>query len=252
MTANAHKSEMEQHECFEYEVRLLMTLQCKSIVKFYGYAADEAGKPKYIVMELAPDGSLTHYLESMKGALLLPQAFLQFCADILDGLTYLHNLHPNFIVHRDIKPANVLVFPSPGRTPLPLRLKLCDFGISALSSAVLSGDEAPRGEPSSHYCPSEAVDYCESLHPALDMFSFGVMMCDVICKHMVQVEVPSSKTLTARKDIISTAIGYLGKLEYLSQLAAMLERCCSNDHPEVRPTAAEVLAEVSRLQHTPT
>src|SRR5690348_306016 len=62
-------------------------------------------EPLFLIMEYVEGGSLGSLLQKQEGGIPLGQA-IQFAADILKGLSYLHS---HQIVHRDLKPDNILI-----------------------------------------------------------------------------------------------------------------------------------------------
>lgn len=110
--------------------------------------------------------------------------------DVAKGVAYLHRLN---IVHRDIKPANVL-------TDKHYRIfKVADFGISILDDAKVCAADyfisalqceyvhnarmaQNRGAGGTRsYMAPEAEDPLMVNTAAIDVFSFGVMACQMLC-----------------------------------------------------------------------
>ena len=93
------------------EVILSSKLLHKNVIRLCGYKTEP---PFYLVYELAERGSLFHVMRDSpdrKGIVFSdePRAvMLSACADIADGLHYLHAQEPP-IMHRDLKSLNVLV-----------------------------------------------------------------------------------------------------------------------------------------------
>ena len=128
------------------------------------------GNP-YIVMEFCSGGDLAQYIGTRK---------VDFCKVAHDILCGLYDLHINGKVHRDLKPENVLFRNNDTAV-------LADFGIS--------GDRNKRmtecnflGKPlqifgTYAYMPPEQVDRARggaTVLPTTDIFSFGVMMYQLI------------------------------------------------------------------------
>ena len=128
------------------------------------------GNP-YIVMEFCNGGDLTKWIAN-------PDAPLsRFALEILNGL---NDLHINGKVHRDLKPENVLL-KSDGSAVLT------DFGISGDRNKRMT-ERNIFGKPyqifgTYAYMPPEQVNRARgnsTVLPTTDVFSFGVMMYQLI------------------------------------------------------------------------
>ena len=128
------------------------------------------GNP-YIVMEFCDGGDLASYVGR-------PDADLtRIARDVLTGLG---DLHSNGKVHRDLKPENVL-FKSDGTAVLT------DFGISGDRNKRMT-ERNIFGKPTQifgtyAYMPPEQVNRARgnsTVLPTTDLFSFGVMMYQLI------------------------------------------------------------------------
>lgn len=128
------------------------------------------GNP-YIVMEFCDGGDLAQYVGKNNVNLA------RVASDVLNGL---NDLHVNGKVHRDLKPENVL-FKADG-TAL-----LTDFGISGDRNKRMT-ERNIFGKPTQifgtyAYMPPEQVNRARgnsTVLPTTDMFSFGVMMYQLI------------------------------------------------------------------------
>ena len=150
----------------EYQTGLI---QSDYLVQSHGKGSVE-GNP-YILMEYCPGGDLLQGVET--GRIDLPKA----ASEILFGLK---SLHANGKVHRDLKPENVLI-KSNGS------VALTDFGIAGDRNKRLT-ERGLMGVPKEvfgtyAYMPPEQVNPRRgdaTVLPTTDMFSFGVMMYQLI------------------------------------------------------------------------
>jgi serine/threonine protein kinase len=124
----------------------------------------------YIVMEFCPNGNLSQFVNSKQFDIT------KTTKEVLYGLK---DLHRHGKVHRDLKPENVLIK---------------ENGISALTDFGISGDRNKRmternfrGTPTQifgtyAYMPPEQIkpDREATVLPTTDIFSFGVMMYQII------------------------------------------------------------------------
>ncbi len=142
-----------------------------AIAKSY-FTGHIAGNP-YIIMEYCPKGSLAKRLQDFHS----PDRFESLGLTILNGL---RDLHKEGIIHRDLKPENILF----DKEDCP---KLTDFGISGhLNSRqttrnIMGMVRQVWGTPL--YCPPEQLSHQKAYKhtaPAMDIFSYGVLMYEVI------------------------------------------------------------------------
>jgi serine/threonine protein kinase/tetratricopeptide (TPR) repeat protein len=100
---------------FEREARMLAALNHPNIAAIYGL--EEAGRARFIVMELVPGETLSEMLS--RGPLPFEEA-LKVARQIADAL---EAAHERGIIHRDLKPANIKVTPEG-------RVKVLDLGLA--------------------------------------------------------------------------------------------------------------------------
>ncbi|KAL0209321.1 hypothetical protein RCL1_007261 [Eukaryota sp. TZLM3-RCL] len=99
---------------------LLKQLDCPYLVSFYRCIPTR--RDLLLIMEYCPGGSLHDYVVVSKQKLSNTDIWV-VTTQLLLGLAYLHS---KAIVHRDLKPGNVLLCSH----ERPLKVKICDFGIS--------------------------------------------------------------------------------------------------------------------------
>lgn len=141
---------------------------------------------------------------------------LSIMRDVAAGLNYLH-LQIDPIIHRDITSANVLLLELAGSK---WRAKLSDFGSAKLARLARAFD--PYTAPEVATAPTQQPDQS----PKLDVFSYGVLLCEVIAE-----EYPDQKTLPTMQQSISHSWPEMHKL---------IIACVQTD-PIERLSMAEVL-----------
>lgn len=197
------------------------------------------GNP-YIVMEYCPDGDLLAKANS--GKLDYPKAALH----ILYGLKALHSRGK---VHRDLKPENVLVKENGN-------FALTDFGISGDRNKRMT-ERNILGKPKQifgtyAYMPPEQLkpNKDATVLPTTDIFSFGVMMYQLLTG-----ELPFG-TLESEKDLVEyIKRGKKGEWDRSMLLEKpggkdwenMMEGCLAPDYQQRLQTADEVIAHVPYL-----
>jgi WNK lysine deficient protein kinase len=203
-----------------HEIVMLVGLHSDRIVSFQGMCVDaDSGKPKHIILELA-SGNLAAYLKNLASELTVLQ--LQgISEDVLSGLEYLHTRIPA-IMHRDLKPANVLVFVGAGR----VTCKIGDVGLAKFAAtSSLSSHRPTQGAGTPYYMAPEVMMGLGYDH-SVDVFSFGVMIAEIVATKMMK---PPRKTgdIGTRMKVVADAVEYLRPLS--EPLAFMLEGCCHVD-----------------------
>ncbi len=157
-----------------------------------------AGQP-YVIMELA-EGCLADLI-GKRNFLSDPRRILELALQFCDGLN--HAYREGIVAHRDIKPANCLLT-SEGK------LKISDFGLARAiqlgsdntatkSDSLESASEASRKTPqaqrerltsmgsgigSQPYMPPEQFEDFASVDVRGDVYSFGIMLFEMITGHL--------------------------------------------------------------------
>ncbi|KAF7012999.1 hypothetical protein CFC21_027133 [Triticum aestivum] len=127
----------------------------------------------FLVYELVPNGNLHHHLCESTQAILWATRY-QIVKDIGSALVYLHHDSAPYILHRDIKPGNILLDNN-------FNAKLADFGLSRIGNqdnvtlmTYALGTEA-------YMAPECKKDGKVKFHPRSDVYSFGIVLLDIVC-----------------------------------------------------------------------
>ena len=121
-------------------------------------------------MELC-DESLTAFLERSPGPLSY-HIQVNICHDIALALVYLHS---NGLIHRDLTGNNVLLIAGP-------RAKITDFGMSKLATINPRMTALTLCPGNVLYMSPEALDEAKSYTAKLDVFSFGVIVIQILTR----------------------------------------------------------------------
>jgi eukaryotic-like serine/threonine-protein kinase len=154
---------------FQFERRILASLEHPNIARLYDGGAADDGRP-YLVMELVEGDRLTDYCDSLQMTVRERVAlFGSVCAAV-------QHAHQRLVVHRDLKPSNILV--TPDGTP-----KLLDFGIAKLLGSE-GGDDTPRTRTglrilTPEYAAPEQLRG-EPVTTATDVYALGAVLYEVL------------------------------------------------------------------------
>jgi serine/threonine protein kinase len=216
---------------FVQERTILLMLRHRNVVRVRDLFS--VGESLGLVMDLVPGGSLRDYLREHHT--LRPGAAAGLAAQVAAALAEAHDLG---VVHRDLKPDNILLHVEDGR----LDPRLTDFGIArVLHTPRLTTTNAVVGTP--HYMSPEAF-HSSAAGPATDVYALGVLLYELLC---------------GRPPYDSDSVADLMRLH----LAGDPERRpgipdrlweivtgCLEQRPGLRPTAAELAAELSDAART--
>ena len=158
-------------ERFRREARLSATISHRNVVRVFDLV-DEADGTLGLVMELLHGGTLEAAMNE-RG----PFTAVQAVAVAVPVLSAMHYVHQKGIVHRDMKPANVFLAVEPDGHVIP---KILDFGIAKLPAAgsPLTVDGSVLGTP--HYMSPEQIRGQEDIDGRSDMFSFAVVLYEML------------------------------------------------------------------------
>ena len=116
--------------------------------------------------------------------------------------------HDRNIVHRDVKPDNIVLVPSQDDEGQPVEIvKVCDFGIAALSTTRT--DEGVVAGTPEYMAPEQSMG--AQVSPASDVYSCGIVLYEmlagkvpftsdqayrILMKHRSEAAVPLSSVMT--------------------------------------------------------
>ncbi|KAL5204178.1 hypothetical protein ABZP36_009049 [Zizania latifolia] len=241
---------------FQNEVKNLMELEHKNVVKLVGSCCQEErvvveynGRyvftdvvEKLLCYEYLSKGSLDNYIYDESTGINWPMRF-KIIMGICNGLHFLHKERNEPIVHMNLKPSNIML--DDNMVP-----KIADFGLSRLF-----GQEETRiltqnvvgwiGYIAPEYC------YRGEISEKSDIFSLGVLILEIVTglKNDSSNQEASSRTLidNVQKNWLKTSqitskYPSLGEEEVLQA-----KRCieiglnCVETDPKKRPTIGEVI-----------
>ena len=227
---------------FRSEARAASAVNHPNICQVYDIG--EFGCRPFLVMELLSGRTLKDLVEGP----LAVEVFLNLAIQIADGLNAVHS---SGIVHRDITPSNIHV----SNTGC---VKILDFGLAEFPTGLNpefnyseKHHEQMGGGPESacgtlpYMSPEQILG--EPSDPRADLFSFGVVLYEMLTGHRPFQGRTSAALLDAllHKPIIPPSVF---RPEVPDGLEKLVEKALEKD-PEYRcQSAAEVLADLKRMQ----
>ena len=155
---------------FKEECHLLSLARHPNVVQYLATYTDPDTRLPVLLMELC-DESLTSFLERSPGP--LPYHIqVNICHNIALALVYLHS---NGLIHRDLTANNVLMIAGP-------RAKVTDFGMSKLATVNPRMTALTLCPGNILYMSPEALDDAKSYTAKLDVFSFGVIVIQILTR----------------------------------------------------------------------
>ena len=155
---------------FQEECLLLSLARHPNVVQYLATYYDPDTRLPVLLMELC-DESLTAFLERSPGPLSY-HVQLNICQDIALALVYLHT---NGLIHRDLTGNNVLMIAG-------TRAKITDFGMSKLATGNPRMTALTVCPGNLLYMSPEALDEAKSYTAKLDIFSFGVIVIQILTR----------------------------------------------------------------------
>ncbi|KAF8667639.1 hypothetical protein HU200_052845 [Digitaria exilis] len=251
-----------QDKHYENEVRHLMSLKHRNIVRLVGYFSETekelvqhngkyvyAEKPERLLcLEYLPKGNLCNYISDERSGLDWGTRY-KIIKGICNGLHYLHEKWQAStpIIHRDLKPANILL--DDNMVP-----KIADFGLSRLF-----GEEQTRTITKNLFetLGYMALEYLNRgiISKELDVFSLGVIIIEIMTGHK---HYPYNKDETSSQGFIDLVLnkwinrlentpGYTLRETDCQQIRRCAEICllCVNDDRSERPTIRQIIKKLT-------
>jgi len=152
----------------EEEAKTLVKLgRHPDLVRYFGLCTE--GPEHLLLTELAPYGSLDHFLETHEGQVTLPHKLKmleQICAGMIAIVSWA-------LIHRDLATRNILVFAFDASNPAATRVKITDFGLSVDRHYQTHAYGAQNEDVPFRWMPPEALRK-RRFSEKSDVWAFGV------------------------------------------------------------------------------
>lgn len=236
---------------FLTEIQMLSRYKHKNIIPLVGFCQE--GYEKFLIYEYAEHGSLDRYLKpTISRCPLTWKQRINICIDVARGLDHLHNhvAKNQRVIHRDIKSANILLGGN-------RKAMISDFGLSKIGRAnesltyIITNASGTYG-----YCDPAYIN-SGILTKESDIYSFGVVLLEVLCGRLCFIDVDNAERFLAplawryfmQKEldhIIDPDLKKYMNCDSMKEFVAIAFQC-TLDHPKQRPSMGLVL---QRLEGT--
>jgi eukaryotic-like serine/threonine-protein kinase len=230
---NAFANDSDHVARFRREAQILARLNHAHIAQIYSF--EDAGPVHALVMELVDGRTLTQHIAD--GAAPMT-ATLRIARQIADALVA---AHAHGVVHRDLKPANV-------KQCRDGTVKVLDFGLARIagdlpgaSALTVSGTGATVGGAllgTVPYMSPEQIDGLPVDHRT-DLWSFGVLLYEMLAQRKPFDAVPASRTLI---QILNEPAPPLNGTP--PELRRIVARCLEKDRSARYQTAQELVRDL--------
>jgi serine/threonine protein kinase len=210
---------------FVQERTILLMLRHRNVVRVRDLFS--VGESLGLVMDLVPGGSLREHLRT-HGTVAAGEA-ARLASQVAAALAEAHELG---VIHRDLKPDNILLQTENDR----LETRLTDFGIArVLNTPALTTPNAVVGTP--HYMSPEAF-HGTAASPAADVYALGILLYEMVCGR------PPYDSDTVADLMRRHLEGEPERRPGIPDALWTTIRSCLERKPRLRPTAAELVAEL--------
>lgn len=245
-----NKAEMNpKHQlAFDREVAILGRIDHVNLIKLMGICSLQ--RPFKIITEYAGGGCCFELLHNNDNVELVWSQQIKMCKDTAQAMEYLHSFDPR-IIHRDLKSLNLLLstpVTSPDDVPI---VKVSDFGMARMMETA--GDKGPEaywnnmtaGAGTCHWMAPECAN--SSYGPKVDVYSFAMIMFEVICREIPFEDVEPATVLTLVTNKVRPDLAAVPPDIPDPDLQTLMETCWEHD-PAARPEFSECVRRLCDIE----
>lgn len=169
-TLPQYATDLTIRDRIEQEIKILWSLDHKSIVKIYSSFFDEKAETYNAIMELVDGMNLEQYIDQ-NGPVAEPEA-VRLMSEILDVMQYVHS---KGYIHRDIKPSNIMIRENGS-------ICLLDFGVAKdLNNNVNKTQYGTIIGTDGYMSPEQAEGF--SIDNRSDIYALGCVLFYMLTGH---------------------------------------------------------------------
>ncbi|XP_057794941.1 putative serine/threonine-protein kinase [Salvia miltiorrhiza] len=214
---------------FRAEMETLGKIQHPNIVRMLGFCA--TGQDRLLIYEFIEKGSLDQWLYDTSDREQEPLSWLtrlNIVRGVADGLAFMHHKLETPIIHRDIKASNILL-------DADFQVHIADFGlarrIEASHSHVSTQVAGTMG-----YMPPEYLDGATTATMAGDVYSFGVLMLEVVTGRRPSFPFPGEDGREVR------LVEWVKRMAGMGRYLEMVDACIAKE--DLHPTKVEQIFQI--------
>lgn len=227
---------------FVAEIACLGRLRHRNLVQLLGYCRRKG--ELLLVYDYMPNGSLDKYLYNHGKANLSWSERFKIIKGVASALLYLHEEWEQVVVHRDVKASNVLL-------DSDLNARLGDFGLARLYDHGTNPQTTHVVGTVGYLAPE--LTRRGKASTATDVFSFGILVLEVICARSPIIVLGGS---SEEKYLVDWVYEFwkIGRIieasdptlagDYVEEeveLALKVGMLCAHPRPEARPSMRQVV-----------
>eukprot|EP00026_Physarum_polycephalum_P011385 Phypoly_transcript_11604.p1 GENE.Phypoly_transcript_11604~~Phypoly_transcript_11604.p1 ORF type:complete len:326 (+),score=46.62 Phypoly_transcript_11604:146-1123(+) len=228
-----NKKNQEDVKQVEREIKYFKTLSHPNLVQFYGMM--EKATELYIVTEYVPGGNLRFNMRK-DGPVIPWEIKYKVAYQIVSAIAFLHSVNA---IHRDIKAENILV----GRN---WSIKVCDLGFTRKV-------QEPKKKQYMTLCGTEdfmapEVTLGMEYDASCDIFSFGLVLLEIITQEHVEHAVPRGPATCFGLDV--PGVKALVPADCNPEFLDIALKCCEYE-PKDRYDASQLLLALKKFYTPP-
>ena len=233
----------------ENEITVLSELRHRNIVLFMGYCISP---PEYsIVTEFVKGGSLYAFFKQANRPAL---GWLEKVDLMMQVSSAMQFLHAQGVIHRDMKSHNILL---DGVVPSAITPKVCDFGLAKTRVATEAARTKMTQAVGTPLWMSPEVANGSSYGNECDIYSFAIIMWEVLFEKIPYSDLPSVATVHVHVRVANDPNfrptippEYENATNGIKAYIDLMKQCWSHE-PKSRPPFIEITPTLAEIKSLP-